>query len=459
MLPNAVRQFEMKASKKITGMAAKEETTVERKIYQAMKHWEETSVQEPLMLIGVRQSGKTWIIHHFCKETYSDVFYLNLEEQPSFQSAFEGDLSPRVILQNLGILAGRTITAETAIVFDEIQVCERAITALKYFCEAPENYRVIAAGSLLGVKLRRFQSSFPVGKVHILHMYPMDFEEFLLACGEGMLRDRIMESYQTLSPLPSAIHEKAHRLCLDYMMVGGMPKAVEHYLTQGKDISAFSPEIHRNLHLAYLADMTKYVKNPYEAEKISQVYQSIPRQLAKENPKFQYNAVRPTGNKRDYESPIDWLKSSGMLLAVNGLEAPLSPLKSQEKDNMYKLYLSDVGMLATMCGMKARDLLPEQPNLYKGAIVENYLIQQFAGYREEQYYFRPSDSMEIDLVDDRNEGIIPIEIKSGRHKRSRSLHNYIDQFHPPFAIRFSALNFGKTDCLVSLPLYAAFCAC
>ena len=193
-------------------------------------------------------------------------------------------------------------------------------------------------------------------------------------------------------------------------------------------------------------------------EKISQVYQSIPRQLAKENPKFQYNAVRRTGNKRDYESPIDWLKSSGMLLAVNGLEAPLSPLKSQEKDNMYKLYLSDVGMLATMCGMKARDLLPEQSNLYKGAIVENYLIQQFAPYREKQYYFRPSDSMEIDLVDDRDEGVIPIEIKSGRHKRSRSLLNYMDQFHPPFAIRFSALNFGKADRLVSLPLYAAFCA-
>ena len=251
-----------------------------------MKRWEDTSVQEPLMLIGVRQAGKTWLLHHFCGETYSDVFYLNLEEQPSFQSAFEGDLSPRVILQNLSILAGRQLTPQTALVFDEIQVCERAITALKYFCEAPENYRVIVAGSLLGVKLQRFQSSFPVGKVQILHVHPLDFEEFLLACGESLLRDRIVESFQTLTPLPSGIHEKALRLCMDYMLVGGMPKAVEHYLQQEKNISAFSSEIHQNLLLAYLADMSKYVKNAYEAEKISQVYYSVPRQLAKENPKF-----------------------------------------------------------------------------------------------------------------------------------------------------------------------------
>ena len=376
----------------------------------------------------------------------------------SFQSAFDGDLSPRTILQNLSILAGRVITAQTALVLDEIQVCERAITSLKYFCEAPENYRVIVAGSLLGVKLRRFQSSFPVGKVQIIHVHPLDFEEFLLACGETMLRDRIQESFHNCTPLPAGIHEKALRLCLDYILVGGMPKAVEHYIAQAQNIATFSPEIHRNLLLAYLADMTKYVRSAYEAEKISQVFQSIPRQLAKENPKFKYSIVRPTANKRDYEAPIDWLRAAGMLLMVKGLEAPLSPLKSQEKDGQYKLYLSDVGLLSAMCGIKARDLLPDQANLYKGAVIENYIIQQFAPYRENLFYFKPSASMDIDLIDDQPDGMIPIEIKSGRHKRSVSLSNYMEQYHPPCGIRFSALNFGKANQLISLPLYAAFCA-
>lgn len=431
---------------------------MERKIYQEMKRWEENSVQEPLMLLGVRQAGKTWIIRKFCQDTYSDVFYLNLEEEPSYLSAFEGDLSPRVILQNLGILAGRRITPDTALVLDEIQVSERAITSLKYFCEAPENYRVITAGSLLGVKLRRFQSSFPVGKVRILRMYPLDFEEFLLASGEALLRERIWEAYRSLTPLPAGIHEKALRLCRDYLLVGGMPKAVEDYVLSGKDVNAFSGEIHRNLHLAYLADMTKYVNSAYEAEKIAAVYQSVPRQLAKENPKFRYNLVRASANKRDFDAPIDWLTASGMLLPVKGVEAPLAPLKSQAKENAFKLYLSDVGMLSSLCGMRAGDLLPERENLYKGAIAENYVAQQFAVYRGEQYYFRPGDSMEIDLLEDRAEGIIPIEIKSGRHKRSRSLANYMDRYRPEYALRFSGLNFGQADRLLSIPLYAVFCA-
>ncbi len=431
---------------------------LERKINQAMKRWEARQIQEPLMLTGVRQAGKTYSLRQFCQETYTDVFYLNLEEQPSFQSAFEGDLTPRTVLQNLSILAGRKITPETAIILDEIQVCERAITSLKYFCEAPENYRVMAAGSLLGVKLRRFQSSFPVGKVHMLAMGPMDFEEFLLACGESMLRDSIAEAYTSMTPLPSGIHDKALHLYRDYLLVGGMPKAVQGYLDAGRDISAFEDDVHRSLLTAYLADMTKYVQSAYEAEKIAQVYQSIPRQLAKENPKFKYNMVRATANRRDYDAPIDWLTASGMLLMVKALEAPLAPLKSQAKERTFKLYLSDVGMLSTLCGMRARDLLPDQDNICKGALVENYIVQQFAQSRPEQYYFRPSDSIEIDLMDDRPEGIVPIEIKSGRHKRSRSLQNYIDRYHPKYAIRFSQLNFGKTDHLFSVPLYAAYLA-
>ena len=429
---------------------------MERKIYAKLAEWEEKSVKEPLMLIGVRQVGKTWLINRFCRDRYDDTFYVNLEEQQSYQSAFDGDLTPAVILRNLEILSGRTLSEKTAIVLDEIQVCERAITALKYFCEADENYRVIAAGSLLGVKINRFSSSFPVGKVQILHMYPMDFEEFLLACGEQKLAEAIRQSSRECRPLPSGIHEKALQLCYDYMLVGGMPQAVRNYVSCGKNITAFRREIHQELQLAYLSDMTKYVSSPYETEKIAQVYQSVPRQLAKENPKFKYSVVRPNANKRDFHAPIDWLKAAGMVLQVNALETPLSPLKSYTKENIFKLYLSDVGMLSSLCGLKPKDLLPEENNMFKGAVVENYVIQQFAAYREELFYFKPSENMEIDLVDDMV-SVIPIEIKAGRHKRSKSLEQYMQQYLPDSAVRISALNFGKTGPLLSVPLYAVFC--
>ena len=428
-----------------------------RKLIQQISSWENASTPEPLMMIGVRQVGKTWLLKDFCENHYSDWIYINLEEQPSFQSAFEGDLSPKTILRNLSILAGRVITMHTALFLDEIQVCERAITSLKYFCEAEENYRVITAGSLLGVKIHRFASSFPVGKVHILHLYPMDFEEFLLSCGEEYLCTAIREAFHAMTPLPSAIHEKALRLCRDYMIVGGMPRAVLDYIDHGLDVASFRREIHRDLHMAYLADMTKYVSSPYEAEKISQVYQSIPRQLAKENPKFRYSQVRGTANKRDFDAPIDWLKASGMILEVSALEAPLSPLKGYAKDNAFKLYLSDVGMLASLSGLKPLDLLPEQDNMYKGPVAENYVIQHLAAHAEHLFYFRPSDSMEIDLIYDDSIHIVPIEIKAGRHKKSRSLLNYIDRYHPAYAIRISALNFGTDGLIRSIPLYAIFC--
>ena len=425
-----------------------------RKAYLQMKAWENQALKEPLMLIGVRQAGKTWLIKEFCKETYTDYFYVNLEEQQAYQSAFEGDLTPASILRNLGILAGRKLTENTAIIIDEIQVCERAVTALKYFCEAEENYRVIVAGSLLGVKINRFASSFPVGKVQILHIFPMDFEEFLLACGQSLLNDSVHEATSLMRPLPAAIHEKALQLCYDYMITGGMPKAVEDYVKKDCNITFFRREIHQELILAYLADMTKYVSSAFETEKITQVYQSVPRQLAKENPKFKYTVVRENANKRDFNAPLDWLKAAGMIYKINGTEAPMPPLKGYEKEDMFKIYLSDTGILSALSGIKPRDLLNSEANIYKGAVVENYVIQQFAARQKEIYYYKPSQSMEIDIIYDDGKHIIPAEIKSGRHKRSVSLDNYRKQFSPEYAVRFSALNFGEKDKLISCPLYA-----
>lgn len=428
-----------------------------RKFNAILSDWEKEQRPEPLMVIGARQTGKTWIIRDFCERTYPDYVYINLEENRDMASLFDGNLDPDTILRGIGQLLGRKIDSSIPLVIDEIQVSERAVTSLKYFCEAKENYRIICAGSLLGVKLARFESSFPVGKVRIVNLYPMDFEEFLLACGEDLLRDGIVEAYRNRKPLPEGIHAKAMRLYQDYLFIGGMPQVVLSYVSNRRDPLGTDPLILRNLQLAYLADMTKYIKNPAEGAKITEVYQSIPRQLAKENPKFKYSEVRKGANRRDFFEPIDWLAASEMVYEVHKVDAPFFPLKGYENRNSFKLYLSDVGILRNMSGMKYKDLLPESHNIYKGGITENYVVQQLRAQGRDLYYYKPSESMEIDLLLDIGEEIVPVEIKSGRHKRSKSLVNYQEKYHPELAIRISALNFGFQNGIFSVPLYAVWC--
>lgn len=427
-----------------------------RKFIKQLQLWDTNKTKEPLLVTGARQVGKTWLIKEFCRQTYSDCVYINFEEREDFASAFEGSLAPKDILRNLGILTERKINESTAIFFDEIQLCERAITSLKYFCEAEENYRIICAGSLLGVKLGRFEGSFPVGKVLIKHMYPMDFEEFLIALGEEDLRDVIFEHFRTLNPMATGIHAKAINLLHDYLFVGGMPRIVENYINS-KDILNMSSELFENLIMSYLADMSKHIKSAAESLKIAEVYKSIPRQLAKENPKFKYKEVKSTANKRDYYSAIDWLVASGMVIKVNNVETIAAPLKGYENADSFKLYISDTGLLSNQSRLKMNDIISSGHNIYKGAVIENYVISQFIASGKYFYYYKPSESMEIDLVLDEEDGIIPCEIKSGRHKRSTSLNNYIEAYHPVRAFRLSELNFGKTEALMSIPLYAAFC--
>ena len=288
-------------------------------------------------------------------------------------------------------------------------------------------------------------------------MFPMTFEEFLIACGEELLRDGIKDAYEKSVAMPAGVHEKALRLYRDYLLVGGMPESILDYLDRDKDVMHLSDSIRGNLRTAYLADMNKYTTSAAEGVKIAEIYRSIPRQLAKENPKFKYNEVRPHANKRDFSMPLDWLVASGMILRVQKLETPQSPLKGYVCESGEKVYLSDVGLLCDMCGVKPRDLAPDVHNIYKGGIVENYVMQEFAAAGKNLFYFKPSESMEIDLVYDDGEKIIPVEIKSGRHKRSTSLKNCMEKYAPQYAIRFSELNFGEVNGIRSIPLYAVWC--
>ena len=431
---------------------------MERFFTRELERWERNKTKEPILITGVRQVGKTWLIRDFCEKTFRDYLYVNLESQPEIVSVFEESLQPEEIIRNLELVTGRHITpGETALVFDEIQRSERAVTAMKYFCEAETNYRVIGAGSLLGVKIHRFSSSFPVGKVRLMNMHPMRFDEFLLACGEDILCEAIQEHVGSMCPMPEAVHNRANRLYHDYLFVGGMPQAVADYINCGKDVLRFDRSIHSNLLTAYTADMTKYTFSPAEAVKIAQTYASVPRQLAKENPKFMYKDIREYANKRDFVTALDLLTSSGLVLKSSNVSVPKSPLSAYAEEGMFKLYLSDTGLLGTAAGLQYQDLLPESDNIFKGAVAENYVMQTLAVNGHASYYYKPSQNLEIDQLISGGEGVIPIEVKEGRHRRSTSLKNYMDQFHPSKAYRLSENNFGISDRLYSVPLYAAFC--
>lgn len=428
-----------------------------RKFTETLQQWDQKKDRKPLMVIGARQTGKTWIIRDFCQHAYKDYIYVNFEENKDMQTIFDGNLDPDSIINGLELMTGRRIDEEIPIFFDEIQECENAITALKYFCEDKRDFRILCAGSLLGVKIHRFSGSFPVGKVQIEKLFPLDFEEFLTACGEELLEQTIRQHFQKHTPMIDGVHRRALKLYHDYLWTGGMPEAVKDYVDHEKNIFSIDRSIQTSLQLAYLADMAKYVSSPQESVKISETYRSIPRQLANENPKFKYNEVRKGIGKRDLSGALDWLEASGMILRIDKVELPLSPLSGYEERKNFKVYLSDVGMLTSLCRINYRDLLPESDNMYKGGIVENCVCQQMIIRHPELYYFKPSDSMEIDLLYDNGEGIIPVEIKSGRHHRSTSLNNYRTKYKPDHAIRISELNFGASDGLISIPLYAVSC--
>lgn len=431
---------------------------MKRKFLEELKDWKDRNIKEPLMIVGARQTGKTYIIDEFCRDNYEKYLYLNFEDISKLSSVFEHTLVPKEIINQIEILIEEKIDVDkTVIFFDEIQICEKAITSLKYFCEAEENYRIITAGSLLGVKLHRFESSFPVGKVRILNMYPMDFEEFLWAIGEENLSKEIRICFTNKRPMSDILHEKAIRYYTDYLYVGGMPQAILNYIEHERNSMLFERIIHNSIITAYIADMRKYTISGAETIKINEIYDSIPKQLAKENTKFKYNLVKPTANKRDYALPLDWLVASSLVYKANKLERPETPLRVFIDNTNFKIYLNDVGLLSTLANVSYQDIQLNQNNIFKGALTENYVAQELKSKQIDLIYYKPTQTMEIDFVIAKENQVIPIEVKAGEHIKSRSMSNYILKHNPPYAIRISARNFGFTNHIYSIPLYAVFC--
>lgn len=426
-----------------------------RFIEEDLKKWKNDS-KMPLMLVGARQVGKTYVLDNFCKENYEKYIYINLDKEEDISQIFESSIDPDTIIEKIEIIKNINIDIEnTVIFFDEIQVSERAITSLKYFCESVKPYKIVCAGSLLGVKINRFKSSFPVGKVTIKYLYPMNFEEFLLSLNEDKLIDEIKTHYITNESVIEPIHEKTMDLYKKYLVLGGMPQVINDFLNNEKNITHVNFGLQEQIITSYLADMNKYTENS-EGVKNSQIYNSIPKELARVNNTFKFSLVDESARKSRYESSLDWLLASNMVLKCDLTEKNESPLKAFVNSLKFKLYLSDVGLLRSLSNIEYNEILLDKNEMFRGVLTENFVACSLFPKSKELYYYN-FDKYEIDFLVKIDGEIIPIEVKSGRRTNSKSLNEYIKKYNPKYSIRISGKNFGFDNNIKSVPLYAVFC--
>lgn len=431
---------------------------MKRKIYQDLLKWKNTESKIPLMVVGARQIGKTYIINEFCKKEFKKYIYINLLETPEIVSIFSRDINVMEKFKRMEIFLDTKIDIEnTVIFFDEVQESEDIISSLKFFCESEEKFKIICAGSLLGVKINRFKKSFPVGKVRILNMASMDFEEFLMANENFMLIDEIYNSYNKMMLIDNVLHNKLIELYKMYLCVGGMPEAVKDIINKKMNILEFNKNIASDIIISYLNDMNKYVVSNAESIKIEAIYKSIPTQLSNPSNKFQYSKLNKNARSRDYIEPLNWLISSSMIYKSNLIKNIQIPLKGFIDENCFKLYFSDVGLLTSLLGVKYNDIILDNLEIYKGIITENYVATQFVSNKNDLYYWSSSNKAEIDFLLYNDDGIIPVEVKANKNIKSKSLNMYIEKFKPKYSIRISNKNFGFENGIKSVPLYATFC--
>lgn len=428
-----------------------------RKIMDYLDEWKMGSHRKPLILQGARQVGKTYAILEFGRTRYDYVAYFNFETNPKLAETFDENISPEYLIPILSHIAGQTITREkTLIVFDEVQLCERALTSLKYFCEEAPDYHIIVAGSLLGVAVNRAQFSFPVGKVDIKTLYPMGVEEFMLAMGEQDLVEKVKECFRADMPMPAALHDAAMQLYRQYLVVGGMPECVMQFAETGDYVLVRHTQ--DTILLSYLNDMSKY-NNLNEIKKTRLVYDNITVQLSKKNTRFQYKLVKKGGRASEFENAIEWLTLSGIVSQVYRVEQIKKPLENYRDIDAFKVYVSDSGLLCAKKDLVANDILymVEELNDFKGGMVENYVNTQLAINGYTTYYWESPRGAEIDFVIQRDGQLIPVEVKSADNTKAKSLKVYMETYHPAYAIKLSARNFGFEDGKKTVPLYAAFC--
>lgn len=424
---------------------------MERSIYSSLKKWKESPTRKPLILQGARQVGKTYILKEFGAREYSEVVYINCDDNNDMQNMFV-DYDVGRIIRSMSAISGVSIKPSTTLlILDEIQEVERGLASLKYFCEKAPEYHVAVAGSLLGITLHE-GTSFPVGKVDMLYMYPMDFEEFLLAMGKEQLVELLRNnSWAALTPLRGMLTE----LLRQYYFVGGMPEAVKTYVERGDIWEVRS--IHSKIIDAYRNDMSKHVPKQ-QVQRINMVWNSIPSQLARDNKKFIYGALRKGARANDFEIAIQWLVDSGLVHKVHRISKPVVPLKFYEDMASFKLFLLDCGLLGALSETPPEQILIGDNVFeeYKGAFTENYVLQQLKSLPRTfvYYYSNDNSTLEIDFVVQHEAHVIPIEVKAEENLRAKSLRQFVTDNAGLHGVRFSMSDYREQDWLTNVPLWA-----
>lgn len=432
---------------------------MKRKIYDKLLEWKNTTNNKPLMVLGARQVGKTYIIKEFCKENFENFIEINLFKRKDIVDMYKSMRNSDDKYKILKTLINFDLENENTVLFiDEIQESEELISELKYFCEEHNNLKIICAGSLLGVKLKRSHFSFPVGKVWMINMYPMDFEEFLISFDENLLLEEIKNHYKTNTPMVDALHQKALDYYRLYLVTGGMPESVKYMVNINKDIIKYDSNILNTIIESYFNDMNKYVENNTESLRIREMYKSIPSQLANKSNKFQYSKIENNARKREYENVLNWLISSNMILQAFCLSKPGIPPKLYEQEDIFKLYINDVGILNNLLEIKYADILMDNLSENKGIISENYVATSLVTKGYKLYYWSSDYEAEVDFVIYTDDGLIPIEVKYGDNTQSKSLNTYIEKYNPKYSIKISTKNFGYNSekKIKTVPLYAIF---
>lgn len=424
---------------------------MERSIYSSLKKWKESPTRKPLILQGARQVGKTYILKEFGAREYSEVVYINCDDNNDMQNMFV-DYDVDRIIRSMSAISGVSIKPSTTLlILDEIQEVERGLASLKYFCEKAPEYHVAVAGSLLGITLHE-GTSFPVGKVDMLYMYPMDFEEFLLAMGKEQLVELLRNnSWAALTPLRGMLTE----LLRQYYFVGGMPEAVKAYVERGDIWEVRS--IHSKIIDAYRNDMSKHAPKQ-QVQRINMVWNSIPSQLARDNKKFIYGALRKGARANDFEIAIQWLVDSGLVHKVHRISKPVVPLKFYEDMASFKLFLLDCGLLGALSETPPEQILIGDNVFeeYKGAFTENYVLQQLKSLPRTfvYYYSNDNSTLEIDFVVQHEAHVIPIEVKAEENLRAKSLRQFVTDNPSLHGVRFSMSDYREQDWLTNVPLWA-----
>ncbi|MDR1014129.1 MAG: ATP-binding protein [Coriobacteriales bacterium] len=439
---------------------------MKRKIEETLHAWKATEddMRMPLVIQGARQTGKTYAALGLGRESYLNTAYFNFEDTPALKGFFERTLRPAELLPLLSAFCGQSIhRGQTLIVFDEIQACPRALTSLKYFYEQEPAYHLVATGNLLGIALNREDVSFPAGKVAFCDLHPMDFEEFLWALGEKPLADAVREHSARVLAAPDVpessfpLHAKGLALLREYLVCGGMPEVVDARVRDGRPEIVLTKQ--KTINAAYVGDMAKYA-TPDETMRITRVWDSMPRQLTKENRKFQYRAIRSGARASEYETALFWLEKAALLNRCNRVSLAETPLVAYEDPGFFKEYLLDSGILVSRLGIAPSELTTDTKALgaFEGMLAENYVMQALVAHGLAPCYWAYGNQAEVEFVLQRPDGtVVPVEVKAGTRTGSVSLGTYRKRFRPPYCLRVTAQDFGFAGGIKAVPLYALFC--